>query len=173
MAGTRQVVIHDVVFIERRVTLPEACPHCRADFTEGSNLNEWDWNDSKVAGKLVSVPDESGTFEGAGYTEVGDTYRACDYWCGACGRQVVDGGAVVDVAEADVPKVLTLDMASRLDEARGVPEEPPPVGLTGPAAYVKGARRTDCVECGGKAWEVFTTGSGEEIEGCGYVRRTA
>lgn len=35
-----------------------------------------------------------------------------------------------------------------------------------PAWFVKGAKRTDCEECQGKAWEHFDTNAGPEVERC-------
>lgn len=82
--------VHDTIFVEREIEIPESCPRCGVGFRSGSNLRVWDWAESGTDGHI----DENGEFEGEDYAG-GEAYRASAYTCAACAFVVALGGSYV------------------------------------------------------------------------------
>lgn len=107
-------IIHDVVFVEKVIDLPDHCPHCKADLTEHGSVNEWNWVDCSVKSHVEYPDNGAGTtshdaeppepphLEPEGYTETGDDYNPSAIWCTHCSTEIESGACVV--LQADNPR---------------------------------------------------------------------
>jgi len=106
--------IYDVLFIEREVEIPDACPKCGAVVrdAETNALHEWNWRDESFSGHLAEGADKPATdaargdltaptFKVAAQENAGDEFKPCAYWC-ECG-EVFASGSMGVVGEQTPP----------------------------------------------------------------------
>jgi ribosomal protein L37AE/L43A len=93
------VEVADVSIQIREVWLPDACPQCKADLSERSSLQVWQYNEAWWPGHLGSPDEVFDEMEGGVAVEYDPGSESGDHWlptvayyCNGCGRVLAEGG---------------------------------------------------------------------------------
>jgi hypothetical protein len=90
-----EITLHHTVFLPFTVRVPDACPRCSADFTNGSNLREWDAAEVQFAGRIDARPNAAAAFEVVDELDRGDVFRPVAFYCQGCGASIHEAKSVL------------------------------------------------------------------------------